>query len=519
MDPTEYLTSLRAFQKACQDEMRALDEGLKTRAAPALLAEVPEGDTDPLTPFFLQERWNQLDEWESAAGTEADALKARLDRLDHFADIPAAREDEDEAKKRVNVNTKTDPFDFDDAPLERDARDADMLGRVLTYIEGSHAFFDDDAKEAATRTMERTAGVAAEQTLISEHPVYRTAFAKYMTDNRSEMDDNERAIMAEADAFLRGQRTGTNFFENDSSYLAQVAKYRALNVTDNVTGKLVPAHLDPSIVITNAGASNPFSAISRHESGTTNVWTGVSTAGVTIGWTGTDGTEVGDDSPSFSNPTVQAAMWDAFVPISIQAWQDWSGAEAGLAMIVADSYDRLLAQSLATGSGTNEPFGIVTVLAGTARQVNMATNTAFTLADLLSAKNALGRRYRQNAKWVGNEIYGDFVRQFGTALGSLYTVGLDADRPDRILGKDFLDSSGMTAVLDSATTNHSFVYGDFSNFLIYERVGTTMEFIPHLFHTGANRPSLTRGLLWFGRTGADSINDTGFVLLTNPKAT
>jgi HK97 family phage major capsid protein len=469
---------------------------------------------------YDEAEFNQLDEWVTATRAEIDQ------QLHRQAQVTAAREaltragdlalEEPPTVDVPNINTKTDPFDFDDAPLERYARDADMLGRSLTYIEKSRAFFDDDAKESATRTMERTAGAAAEQTLISEHPTYRSAFAKYVTDNKSEMDDKERAIMAEADAFLRGKRSGSNFFEHDASYLARLNE-RALNVTDNVTGKLVPAHLDPSIIVTNAGASNPFSAISRHESGTTNVWTGVSTAGVTIGWTGTDGTEVGDDSPSFSNPNVQAAMWDAFVPISIQAWQDWSGAEQALAMIVADSYDRLLAQSLATGSGTNEPFGIVTALAGTAQQVNMATNTAFTLADLLSAKNALGRRYRSNAVWVANEIYGDFVRQFGTALGSLYTVGLDAERPDRILGRNFFDSSGMTSALNSTATNNSMIYGDFSNYLIYERVGTTMEFIPHLFHTNANRPSLTRGLLWFGRTGADSINDTGFVLLVNPK--
>jgi len=57
------------------------------------------------------------------------------------------------------------------------------------------------------------------------------------------------------------------------------------------------------------------------------------------------------------------------------------------------------------------------------------------------------------------------------------------------------------------------VYGDFSNYVIADRVGTTVEFIPHLFATGNNRPSGQRGWYAYFRAGADSVNDGAFQLL------
>lgn len=59
------------------------------------------------------------------------------------------------------------------------------------------------------------------------------------------------------------------------------------------------------------------------------------------------------------------------------------------------------------------------------------------------------------------------------------------------------------------------LYGDFTNFVIVDRVGTTMELVPHLF--GANqRPTGQRGaLLWF-RTGSDVVIPNAFRLLDVP---
>lgn len=43
--------------------------------------------------------------------------------------------------------------------------------------------------------------------------------------------------------------------------------------------------------------------------------------------------------------------------------------------------------------------------------------------------------------------------------------------------------------------NHILLFGDFQQYVIAERVGLALEFIPHLFATANNLPSGTRG--WF----------------------
>lgn len=84
----------------------------------------------------------------------------------------------------------------------------------------------------------------------------------------------------------------------------------------------------------------------------------------------------------------------------------------------------------------------------------------------------------------------------------------------RLLRKPISELSNIDGAIDPAATADNFVllYGDFRHFVIADRIGSTVEFIPELF--GAHRrPTGQRGvLLWF-RTGSDSVADNVFRLL------
>jgi len=56
------------------------------------------------------------------------------------------------------------------------------------------------------------------------------------------------------------------------------------------------------------------------------------------------------------------------------------------------------------------------------------------------------------------------------------------------------------------------IYGDVSNYVVKQRVGTTVELVPHLFGTN-RRPTGQRGMIMWARYGADSINDSAFKML------
>src|SRR5690606_129006 len=62
------------------------------------------------------------------------------------------------------------------------------------------------------------------------------------------------------------------------------------------------------------------------------------------------------------------------------------------------------------------------------------------------------------------------------------------------------------------------VFGDFSNYVIADRLGTTVEFIPHLFQqatagSGVGMPTGQRGWYAYARVGADAVNPAAFRLL------
>jgi HK97 family phage major capsid protein len=297
---------------------------------------------------------------------------------------------------------------------------------------------------------------------------------------------------------------------------------RGLTLTAANGGAMIPTHLDPSVVLTNAGVVSPLRAISRVVPIMTNVWNGVSSAGVTFAWS-TEGGDSSDIAATYLQPSVTAYKYHGTVPVTIEAFEDISGLGDEVARELADGRERLLGAAFATGSGSGQPTGIVTAIAaaggsGNPRLYVHATNNAFTSADVIGTQNALGSRYQPSARWASSLTYGNRVRAFGDDKYFNRTVTLDQSVSERILGKPWHEVSDMTTTLSTAT-NNALVYGDFSNYLIAERVGMEVEFIPHLFSTGNGLPNGRRGWYAHGRVGADSINDTGFVLSVNPGAT
>ena len=75
-----------------------------------------------------------------------------------------------------------------------------------------------------------------------------------------------------------------------------------------------------------------------------------------------------------------------------------------------------------------------------------------------------------------------------------------------------------TVTTSGAVSNLILIFGDFENYVIADRIGVTVQFIPQLFHTSNNRPSGQSGWYATFRMGADSVNDDGFRMLDVPSA-
>jgi HK97 family phage major capsid protein len=115
--------------------------------------------------------------------------------------------------------------------------------------------------------------------------------------------------------------------------------------------------------------------------------------------------------------------------------------------------------------------------------------------------------------WVAHRNIYDKVRQFATANNyHAFWTDLGGGQPPNLLGQPAYKSSAMDGTLTALAENYVMVYGDFSNYVIVDRVGMSVELVPHLFGA-SRRPTGQRGLFMYWRVGAGSVNNSAFAML------
>ena len=331
----------------------------------------------------------------------------------------------------------------------------------------------------------------------SEH--YERAFAK---------------LLADPD---RGHLTWTE--QESEAYRAVAAvqtEQRAMSTTDSAGGYMIPLTLDPAVLLTSNGSINPLRAISRVVQTATDTWQGVTSAGVTAEWTA-EAAEVADASPTLGSPSIPTYKGDAFMPFSFEVEGDAASFITELGRLLMDGAEQPSATAFTIGTGSGQPTGIITSLvasAGTVPLITPAIAESLTPADVYAVQNALPPRSSPTQRGTPNLAIINSLRQSETTNGALEFPGLQ-DNPPMLLGRNMYENSNMDGTFDAAATanNYLLLYGDFQQFVIVDRIGSTIELVPHLF--GANRrPTGQRGaLLWF-RTGSNVVVPQAFRLLS-----
>lgn len=463
-------------------------EQIATRAA-AITAELEtlDGESD-----WTAEQRGQFD----ALTTELADLEQRKADIETRASILARASNlaNVEAPEAPTIHVrKTDHDAFDLRTLSFAAGEGELRARALTAIEKMPEV-PDRVRQQAAKIVERTPKAVAERVLLTGSEAYRSAYRKGLA--------GQGALWTQEEA---------------------TAFRAALSLTDANGGYAVPFLLDPTIISTNDVSTNPFRRIGRVVTGTSDVWNGLTSAGVTASFDA-EGAEVSDDSPTLGQPAITAYKGAAFVRGSIEVASDWGSIEADLRAMFQEAKDDLEGTQFATGSGT-APQGIVTALTGTASEINAAADDTFAIGDVYTVEAALPPKYRlavldgdtqtSRASWVANHAIYNKIRQFDTTGGASLWETLGGGLPPRLLGYPAYEASAMDGTITTAgaVSNFILVIGDFRNYVIYDRVGMSVEFIPHLFHTANNLPSGQRGWYAYWRVGADSVNDDAFRML------
>lgn len=371
------------------------------------------------------------------------------------------------------------------------ATPGEVRDAAMRSIERSGKISDDERglAEATLARAEMPDGRVARHVIATGAPEYRTAWSKLIQPGGAALLTSDEARAVEA--------------------------VRAASLSGSAGGYAVPFTLDPTIIYTGNGAANPFREISRVVQVATDDWNGVSSAGITVSWDG-EAAEVSDDAPTLAQPSITTRKAQGFVPFSIEIGQDWPGMEAEIRAMFQKSKDVAEATVFATGaSGSNQPIGIVTALTATSSVINEASSETFTVADIYALENALPPEYEQGASFLANKAIYNLIRQFDNNGGADLWTTLGAGQPGELIGYPARRASAMDSAFDAAATanNYILILGDFSNYVIVDRVGLSVELVPHLFATANNLPSGQRGLYAYWRVGADSVNDNAFRML------
>lgn len=301
-------------------------------------------------------------------------------------------------------------------------------------------------------------------------PVYADAWAKVMADPEAAqftLSNEERAAMAEARSASRllALTTGT--------------------AGDGNGGYALPLLVDPTLIFTNDGSTNPFRAIATVKT-IVQKTTRVVTIDEIAAAYGAEGTDVALAQPSLDRPDLTAERATAFVKLSYEMFADWSGAQGELARGFADARDNLEAEKFAIGSGVNEPEGIVTGLTAFDGSVS-------TPADLYAVQADLGPRWQPGARWLMNlaehNLLGQLVATASPTLSAIF------DAQGNLLHRPVTEASYMP--------DGDLVYGDVrAGFVIVDRLGMAVEAVPHTFNPVTGLPDGYRGVLAIWRSGS-----------------
>ena len=372
-------------------------------------------------------------------------------------------------------------------------------------------------RDSAMRQLERSvkggldarSAEAVERLCDNGHYLQRSWMQRWVTDSGSEQYKSAfRKLLVHGEA-----RAGLEFTAAERAAFERVSRLkqeqRAMSLTDSAGGFLVPFEVDFNINITNAGSINPLLQWARVVHSVSDVWHGINSNGVVSEWLA-EAAEASDASPTLAEPAVPNYKASTFVPYSFEVAMDSVDLVSQLGNLISDSQTQLLNEAWTNGGGTGGPTGLITKLTGSSSVVNAGTPATIKAQDVRNLQNTLGPRWQANAKWLGNLAAINAIAALETTNGAIQFPSIQTE-PRTLLGRPVGEASNMDGTLAAGT--NALCYGDFQQFVISQRIGTSVELIPHLFGPANNRPTGQRGLFAWSRWGSDCINTAAFRML------
>lgn len=436
-----------------------------------------------------EERDLSDDEWSAVAEglafvSEARARIAKYEALETAAAAAPVERSGDGARD-FQYQRKVEDRDVPVRALSR----GELRDKALATLErGADEIGLSDAQASKVeKLIRRSDGAVATRMLLTESDAYRSAFQKVVSGS-------------------------VGFTAEESRALDEV---REMNITTPGDGGYgVPILIDPTIILTDQGSTNPFWSIADVKTITTKDWRGVSAAGVTFAFE-TESAAANDLSPSLAQPIVHAHKVQGAIPYSIEVGMDYPEFASEMGRLLLFGYDEILLDKFTRGSGSGEPWGIFDACEQATSQVVVSTDGQLNAADVNAVWAALPQRFRANASWLMNVDVNNDIQALGDDKLSKQTVNLAAGGVDILKGKTVYESPYAPTFTGTTGQASILVVGDFRHFVIAQRAGMNVEPVQHLLDTTTGLPNGQRAFYAWARVGSDSVVDNAFRMLVN----
>jgi HK97 family phage major capsid protein len=432
--------------------------------------------------------------------------RSKVERGRALMTDPANREGPETAAELIQRTGN--PWRQEGGPLNRETG-AGLISRAHSMVEGlasSGAFVHDGAEKLAQALAESSGwpgmtvkrsrdeqAQAAELFLALSNPHYAEAF---------------RSVLRYPQEFMGAGGTGFETLTDDQRQAWRevrtnmVCRAAFAETSGAVSAYALPLQLDPNIVITNAGVAGPFRKLARVVLGTSNVWEGIGSAGTTANWVA-EGAAVTDTTPTLAQIAITPYKSAVWIYGSFEAMTDTDLA-GQVPMLVDEARYRLETTAFTTGTGSAQPYGVIT------RGASDATPGALTAAMIYALHQNLAPRFRvydgARPAWIGNVAIQDACRQvpiFTGAVTALLNDNIGTDRPPMMLGIDFYEASAMDPVNTAVAGHKNLALGDFSQLIIVDRQPNILLYDPLVLAQASALPSGQRGWYSWARTGSD----------------
>lgn len=475
-------------------ELKARLEELK-----ASMRAIHEGAGDAALDETRQAEWDEADTERLSTIDQIAAAEKRMAAVADLAASPATTErGTDTGAPAFHKDKGEELFDLNDIRKMSYSGD-DFLARV-----------EDNARHAIERA---TYGVKNK-----EEAQERAEELLDTVDNSSRELAKRMLITGSkeyASGFAKMLRHGSDAFCTQEERQALIRAVQTLG-TDAGGGYAVPFQLDPTVILTSAGVKNPIRDLARVETIVGKEWQGVTSAGTSVTRAGENAVAPASNF-TLAQPKVRTNRVQGYTVFSIEIDLSWGALQSEITKMLVDAKGQE-ENSFISGAGDGitdgqAPQGVNVGLTS-ANDTELALHTAFTQADLFSLEEGLDARWEANASFLAHKTVYNKVRQFPTdgsagSLNNLWTdfgAGLTESTRNtrRLLDYPTYRSAGPNGMPTLATAlaagAHSTgadtiaILGDFSQFMIVDRIGMSVELVPTVLDVGTGRPIGQRGV-------------------------